>query len=638
MNNQIQKLLASKNSDPVEALAQYASDITGVQLGPKQRIMVETRLRKRMIDLSLKTFDEYFSYFSANAETETQNLISILTTHHTFFFREFLHFEYIAQVLPELLKEIEKRPNPVLKVWSAACSRGQEVYSLAMFFDHHFKRLGTKATYKILGTDVDTDSVKVSANGVYLRDEIKTVPLNFLANHWSKGTSEIANFVKVKDSLKNHCEFKTLNLQTFKVSETGAPFDLIFCRNVFIYFTPEQIKIISQHLTESLSSIGLLFVGLSETLPRADLKLSSPSPSVYQKISEKRAQPQSAPGPQTRPTTPNVAPIKEPAPTLSVAPAILKVLCVDDSISILTLLKRALTPQTGFEVIATARHGLEAKELLKTIKPDVMTLDIHMPEQDGIEYLRQSFGANHPAVVMVSSANRDEGNLAIQALELGASDFVEKPTLHNFEKSGEELRAKLKQAYQLRSSTKTSSGLKTVSSLDKSFQQKLQIQDPEHHLRIIVAPTSQSLKIKPILREVTARDKSPSLIVFWEGKPEDIKKANSDLGLTEMISTTQCTSVKFGLKLGGSFSQFFQSIFSITSGRTLSVFVMAEISALAAGKLKTVPSGSQILVEDFGLDTPPIHGMTDQVPFTSYPYMSDQYFFTKSNHKKEKAA
>jgi len=316
-------------SQILKVIAEIITRLTGVQLGEKQCHMVESRLKKRVLEIGLNNLSEYAHYFYENEQIETQALISLLTTHHTYFFREFSHFEFLSQAgLARLLPVVQARADKTLRVWSAACSRGQEAYSLAMFLDHNLKKLAPGLKFEIYGTDIDQESVTIAQNGVYHRKDIKEVPASYLEDHWVRGTGAIADFVKAKKSLKENVKFETLNLIDLHQIDKVQNFDIIFCRNVFIYFTAEQIAKISSSLLKRLSPSGYLFIGISESLHGLDLPAQSAGPSIY------------------------IHPMKKEPPLLRSVPALattaaatpqpaarVRVLCVDDSPSILSLMK-----------------------------------------------------------------------------------------------------------------------------------------------------------------------------------------------------------------------------------------------------------------------------------------------------------
>ena len=195
--------------ESIQEICRYISKITGVQLGERQESMVSSRLQRRALDLKLAGIEEYYPYFQRNITSETKALVSLLTTHHSFFFREITHFQFLAQTgLGNIIEAVRGRGDKQIWVWSAACSRGQESYSLAMFLSHHLERMAPDLSFEILGTDVDEQSVSIARNGVYHRNEIKAVPMQYLGDHWVRGSGDIADYVKARNSLKEHCRFQ----------------------------------------------------------------------------------------------------------------------------------------------------------------------------------------------------------------------------------------------------------------------------------------------------------------------------------------------------------------------------------------------------------------------------------------------
>ncbi|MFZ3231666.1 MAG: CheR family methyltransferase [Pseudobdellovibrio sp.] len=416
----------------ISEASKIVTDMTGIQLGDKQSSMIESRLKSRLIKLSIGSFKDYISYLKKNLESESQALVSLLTTHHTFFFREFPHFEFMLNhALEELIASARKKPNKTIEVWSAAASKGHEVYSLAMFFDFHLKVSAPDVKYKIYGTDVDPESIEHAKNGVYRNDELKQSPATYLGDHWVRGTDEVKNFSKVKKTLKDNCHFEVCNLFSIKSFVQNKKFDLIFCRNVFIYFTSEQIKTLSVSLLECLQPQGYFILGLSESLNGINNSAQLIAPSTYR-----------------------IAPPPAAKGAVAVAPAAIKpivaeqqkpyrILCVDDSSTIHTLLGQILTKEFGFEIKGKAMNGREAINILKTETFDAITLDLHMPELDGIGFLTEYKNKDIP-IIVVSSVNRDDLSMAHKALALGAQDYVEKPSLQNKAQAGNEIRSKLK--------------------------------------------------------------------------------------------------------------------------------------------------------------------------------------------------
>ena len=220
-------------------ISKVVNQSTGIQLGEKQFSMVENRLKSHMIKMGIPLFSDYLEYFKAHKIVETEKLVSLMTTHHTYFFREFNHFEYLENHLPEIVQRLRSQGEKKISVWSAACSRGQEVYSLSLFLNTHLKQIAPDFTYEILGTDVDPESVKIAKNGVYPWEDVKKIPMQYLSSNWVRGTGQIANFAKIKDDFKKQCQFDVVNLNEIKMP--NKKFDIVFCRNVFIYFNGDQM-------------------------------------------------------------------------------------------------------------------------------------------------------------------------------------------------------------------------------------------------------------------------------------------------------------------------------------------------------------------------------------------------------------
>lgn len=613
----------------IEKVSNVVHKISGNRLGEKQAYMVETRVKKRMMELGLKTAEEYIRYIDQNLDHESYILVGLITTHHTFFFREFPHFEILKAKLPELLAAAKKRGDKTLTVWSAACSRGHEVYSLAMFLDFLIPQIDPSMTFKILGTDIDGESVKIANNGVYHQNEIKEIPMNFMGNNWAKGTGDISMYAKVKSNLKSKCEFKPGNL--LKVSEAvkDQKFDVIFCRNVFIYFETHQIEAISKDLMARLHSHGVYFSGISEPLSGMKLDLHSIGPSAYV---HKAAAPTAATPAKTATPASNVLPMKGamPAPAatpVSYQPQILRVMCVDDSPSILTLLKKVLTPEHGFEVVATAINGKDAMEKMKTVKCDLMTLDIHMPEMDGISYLEKNHTKSHPPVMIISSASRADSDTAMKAFKFGATDYVEKPALTNLEERGEEIRTKLK-------SIAGSSMRASVSSFDKENQKSFAITSPEKKMRVMLGSLSDLPMFKAFFNETD--NSQPPTFVFFEGAGEIlegiVKEHQRDFKKTVVFFDSMDTKLAPNTIYFVDFKKYFSMIQSKYGTYPTSILAYGNTSAHAA-KMVAQWRGVELLLEDLGEKANAKHPLkmyaSDVVPATSFPYMSCRYLSTK---------
>jgi chemotaxis protein methyltransferase CheR len=614
-------------NDAIEEIAKIISKITGNQFSVKHTSMIEFRLKKRCQELKLSNIEEYYSFFKIHQTTELKYLISLLTTHHTFFFREFSHFQFLEEkALPLIIPIVRLRKDKKIRVWSAACSKGHEVYSLAMFLNLNLKQMAPDISYEILGSDIDHESLEYAQNGVYSRKEINEVPLSYLDNHWVRGTGDISEYVKAKSSLRDQTRWMPLNLLTLP-ENFSTKFDLIFCRNVFIYFNGEQIKQSSLALLKHLEPHGYYFIGLSESLNNLDLPLISQGPSVYKPIQKSNLiitpEPAAIKNNPTKPLAPKIN-SNFTSPTEPPVKDILKVFCVDDSPSIIILLKKILTKEYGFEVVGTATNGIEAAAGVKNLKPDLMTLDIHMPIQSGIEYLKKNFNSVHPPVIIMSSVSREESELALTALHSGASDYVEKPALANLNEISEEIRRKLRSAYRSQVIFKQ----KTNLNLDDSFKKTIKIKNPENFLRIIITSLSNKQRVETLIHEFGSNQ--PPTFILLDGAKENLHKLAETYSFSKKIITAwpdsalKCNEIYFA-----DAQQFNSLLTQKVKDIPTSILAIGELSP----KLKTLAdkwSKFQILIEDLGTNENKNHPFreikTDIVPFTSFAYMSCEFF------------
>jgi chemotaxis protein methyltransferase CheR len=422
-------------NDLVKDVSDVISKITGNVMAEKQYPMVESRLKKRCLDLRLEKPSDYKDYWLKNKEAENNHLVGLLTTHFTSFFREFSHFEWLGGELPSMVANAKREGRRTLKFWSAASSKGQEVWSLCMWIHHHMAKIDPSMDWIVVGSDIDPVSVREGENGVYHRRELETAPLYLWQAHWVKGKGEIADWYKIKADLRKRAKFQTMNLLSLTIPKEEK-FDAILCRNVLIYFDRDNQEKIVRSLLKHLTSDGALITGMSESLNGLGLGVKGVAPSIY-----KSQEAKVIPLPSTKTTSAS-----------HTIPYPLKVLCVDDSSTIIAILKKILQGPE-YEIIGVAKDGLEALEKLKTLKPDVITLDLHMPNMDGPTFLKESGVASKTPVIVVSSVGREHSQLISPLMAMGVTDFVEKPSLENIAKISEELKQKLKMGWIAKSSS-----------------------------------------------------------------------------------------------------------------------------------------------------------------------------------------
>lgn len=247
----------------------------GIDLTDYKKSAMLNRLVKRLRFLKIPDFDTYCNRLRIDLEEELI-FINLITNSTTQFFREAHHFHYLEKILfPALLAKQNK-----IRIWSAGCSTGQEPYSIAMTI-YDFIKDNQNIDVKILATDINSDALMTAEVGVYSQDEIK----NFALLNKKKWFMELPNhqhFFQVKDELKKLVTFNQLNL--IESWPMHGPFDIIFCRNVLIYFKQEICQQILARFWELLNTDGTLFLGHSESLYELREKYQSIGTTIFKKI------------------------------------------------------------------------------------------------------------------------------------------------------------------------------------------------------------------------------------------------------------------------------------------------------------------------------------------------------------------
>jgi chemotaxis protein methyltransferase CheR len=253
-----------------------------IVLGPNKEQLVTSRLRKRRVQLGLRTFDQYCEILrSRKNEEEVSLIIDLISTNHTHFFRERAHFDFLTQhALPELQRRL--RPSgQTLQCWSAASSSGEEVYTLAIVFEE-FHRQHPPLNWQIYGTDISSRMLERAEQGIYEQDRMELPSSELLRRYFQRGTGRFEGHCRVKGEIRERVHFKRVNLfqNTYPVPDQQH---LIFCRNVLIYFdAPSQAEVI-RRLGQQLCPGGYLFVGHSESLMGMNHRLRSLGQGIFLK-------------------------------------------------------------------------------------------------------------------------------------------------------------------------------------------------------------------------------------------------------------------------------------------------------------------------------------------------------------------
>lgn len=253
---------------------------SGIHLGAKNRAMLVSRLWKRLRALELSSFSSYYRRVKADP-LELVRMLDCICTNETHFFREPAAFECLRQrIFPEWVAEADaNKRSRVLRVWSAACSTGEEPYSLAMTLLSEFvASSGWKI--EVLATDLSTKVLAHASAGIWPAEKISGVPVDYQRKFLLKGIGPEKGKIKVADELRQVVRFQRLNLIQEPYPVAGS-FDLIFCRNVLIYFQWEtKIRIVNR-LGQFLTPNGYLFLGHAESLHGVANKLQSVAPKVF---------------------------------------------------------------------------------------------------------------------------------------------------------------------------------------------------------------------------------------------------------------------------------------------------------------------------------------------------------------------
>jgi chemotaxis protein methyltransferase CheR len=232
---------------------------TGILLNAEKRYLVETRLDPVMRQLQLASFRVVVDKLKMGDRTLETAVIDAMTTNETLFFRDKMPFDLFQnQVMPELIRN--RRADGRIRIWCAACSTGQEPYSLSMILDEMKPRLNG-ITVEILATDVSEKVIAQAREGVYSQFEVQRgLPIRYLLKHFT----QVGSRWQIDKALADRIQFKTLNLlHGFKAL---GQFDIIFCRNVLIYFGEPTKRDILNRMSEVLASDGSLILGGAETV------------------------------------------------------------------------------------------------------------------------------------------------------------------------------------------------------------------------------------------------------------------------------------------------------------------------------------------------------------------------------------
>lgn len=260
-----------------ENIRQLLYRLCGINLNTGKEGLVKSRLMKRLRTLSLESFGDYLAFVeNDHSGLELTTMIDLLTTNKTSFFREAEHFEFLKnRVLPGLWEKTQP-----LRMWSAGCSSGEEPYTLAIVLREAVSDIDRR-DIKLLATDISTQILAKAKEGKYDRECLNEVDPKLIHKYFSLVRTQEAKLFQVKDSLRSLIRFARLNLmQNWPMR---GPFDVIFCRNVMIYFDKNTQRDLVRRYWEILKPGGYLMVGHSESLTNTSTEFQYVQPAVYRK-------------------------------------------------------------------------------------------------------------------------------------------------------------------------------------------------------------------------------------------------------------------------------------------------------------------------------------------------------------------
>jgi chemotaxis protein methyltransferase CheR len=264
-------------------LSKFIVNDFGIKMPPNKKIFLQGRLQKRLKELRFNSFEEYVKYLfsSKGQQLEVAFLIDAVSTNKTEFFREQAHFRFLLDSgIQNYTKWTRKQK---ISIWSAGCSSGEEAYSIAMTMNE--LKNCQPVSYRILATDVAFSKLEQAVKGIYSEDRLREVPPDYKHKYMLKGKNQYAGKIKIASDVQDKIEFRKFNLLSNDFQSLGK-FDLIFCRNVLIYFDRELQYRILKKFCAVLSKGGYLFLGHSESIAGLNLPLKSLRPTIFVRMDD----------------------------------------------------------------------------------------------------------------------------------------------------------------------------------------------------------------------------------------------------------------------------------------------------------------------------------------------------------------
>jgi chemotaxis protein methyltransferase CheR len=264
-------------------LSSFIYEELGIKMPYAKKFMLQGRLKNRLTDLRMKSFKEYieFIFSREGMKDEITKMIDLVTTNKTDFFRESDHFEFLTKkALPEICSGVNEKK--LIKIWSAGCSSGEEPYSIAIVLNE-FLQMFPDFNFEIFATDISLRILQKAAIAIYSEDKISVVPLALKRKYFLRSRDKSNKTVRLIPELRTKVSFQRLNfMDTYYFIENE--FDIVFCRNVLIYFDLQTQEKIIVKIASKLKNDGLFFIGHSESMINMIVPFKQIEPTIFRKI------------------------------------------------------------------------------------------------------------------------------------------------------------------------------------------------------------------------------------------------------------------------------------------------------------------------------------------------------------------
>jgi chemotaxis protein methyltransferase CheR len=268
--------------DDFRKLGSYVYEELGIKMPYPKKIMLQSRLQKRLVDLKMNSFKDYidFALSKEGEEDEIIKMIDLITTNKTDFFRESSHFDYLTETaLPEICSG--RAPRKTIKIWSAGCSSGEEPYTIAIVLMEYLQKY-PDLDFSIFATDISLRILQKAATSIYPEERISDIPLALKRKYFLKSKDQSNKTVRLVPEIRSKVNFQRLNFMDSNYP-VDSEFDIIFCRNVLIYFDRDTQQQVITKLASKLVFDGFFFLGHSESITNMKVPLRQIKPTIFRK-------------------------------------------------------------------------------------------------------------------------------------------------------------------------------------------------------------------------------------------------------------------------------------------------------------------------------------------------------------------